>query len=169
VGAEHFLIAYSGKGITKNEGSDTVLFPTLYDRALPDSATSTWNRASWIPDAVVISLGGVDFDGLAAAPAGFATAYGALVDKIRTSYPAAYIFLTVWSQIKDDNVATRTAMLDTLQGVAASRGNKVLVYAFPTAKIDVDETGCQFHANAAHHAAMAAELVKQLHANVPGW
>jgi hypothetical protein len=59
-------------------------------------------------------------------------------------------------------------MLSTLQSIASARDAKVLVYAFPTASV-LDETGCQYHGNVAHHAAMAAELVKKIKATIPGW
>lgn len=172
LGAEYFMIAYSGKGITKNEfAGDTLYYPTLYERTLPDDATSVWNRASWIPDAVVISIGGADFDGRATEPPGFSAGYGGLVDKIRASYPNAYILMTVWSQIKDDNVATRTAMTSSLTAIKNARpaDAKLSVYVFPTANVDVDETGCQFHGNVTHHQNMAAALVAKLKATIPGW
>jgi hypothetical protein len=168
--AEQYLIAYSGKGLTKNNSpADPLLFPTLYDRALPDSAGSAWGFA-WKPDAVVISLGGVDFDGLIAEPAGFSAAYGGLVDKIRASYPNAWIFLTVWSQIKDDTIPTRTAIRNSLQGIVAARAAdlKLSVFQFPTANVGTDETGCQYHANETHSANMAALLSAEIKTKL-GW
>lgn len=170
LGADEHLIAYSGKGLTKNgDPGDTLLFQMLYDRALPDSEGSVYGFA-WKPDAVVISLGGVDFDGLVTAPAGFAAGYGSLVDKARLHYPNAWIFLTVWSQIKDDNIPTRTAMKNSLQGIVNARGGdaKLSVFLFPKANGGADETGCQQHGNEAHHAAMAGLLTTELK-NKLGW
>jgi hypothetical protein len=170
--AEPYFIAYSGKGLTKNgDPADTLLFPTLYDRALPDSDTSVWGFA-WKPDAVVISLGGVDFDGLVAEPAGFSASYGGLVDKIRSHYPSAWIFLTVWSQIKDDTIPTRTAMHNSLQGIIDARAadTKLAYFQFPEAMAgdgpDGDETGCEYHGNEAHHAAMSSLLAAAIKAKL---
>ena len=74
--AEMVLSAYSGKGLTIDEDTaDTEYYELLYPRALPDDSASTWTFQTDIPDAVVMSLGGVDMDGLAAAPAGFQSAY----------------------------------------------------------------------------------------------
>lgn len=168
--AENHLIAYSGKGLTKNgDPGDPLLFPELYDRALPDSMASAYGFA-WKPDAVVISLGGVDFDGLVAAPAGFVTNYGVLVDKIRSHYPNAWIFMTVWSQIKDDNILTRTAMKNALQDVINARAadTKLARFEFPEASSGADESGCQQHGNEAHHAAMGALLATQIKTTL-GW
>lgn len=173
LGAEHFLIAYSGKGLTKNEfAGDTLYFPTLYDRVLPDTAGSVYGFA-WKPDAVVISLGGTDFGGLTAEPAGFSAAYGGLVDKIRAHYPTAWIFLTVWSQIKEDsgNAATlpRAGMRAALQGIIAAKGDaRISYFQFPEANGGLDETGCQYHGNETHHANMAALLTTELK-NKLGW
>jgi Carbohydrate esterase 2 N-terminal len=178
--AEQYLIAYSGKGLTKNnDPGDTLLFSMLYDRALPDRAASAWGFG-WIPDAVVVSLGGVDFDdapvvgGFGMEPAGFTAAYGALVDKIRLKYPAAWIFLTVWSQIKDQaDPKIRTPMRTVLQNVIAARADaKISFFQFPEAVggdgAGSDETGCEYHGTEAHHAAMAALLVTELKAKL-GW
>ena len=178
VAAEVHLTAYSGKGIAKNnDPMDTLTMPTLFDRALPDPGNGTaWNHASWVPDAIVISLGGVDYgDGVALAPADFQTKYAAFVAKLRTVYGnAPYIVLTVWSQIKNNggNNELRTPVTAALDGVVATRAGlgdtKVSRFSFPEADPSV-ETGCYSHANDAHHQAMAALLVTQLKATVPGW
>lgn len=168
--AEQYIIAYSGKGLTKNESmGDPLYFPQLYNRALPDNAGSSWGFG-WKPDAVVLSLGGADFDGLTAEPNGFSAAYGGLVDNIRGHYPNAWIFLTVWSQIKDDNLPTRTAMRTSLQGIinARSADVKLSYFQFPEANVNTDETGCQYHGNEAHHVAMAALLTTELKSKL-GW
>jgi hypothetical protein len=177
VSAEIHVTAYSGKGISKNGTvGDTLTMPIMFDRALPDPGDGTpWNHAKWVPDAIVISLGGVDYgDGLAAAPADFQTKYAAFVAKLRTVYGnAPYIVLTVWSQIKTSGVEDlRTPVTAALDGVVATRAGlgdtKVSRFSFPEADPAV-ETGCYFHANDAHHQAMAALLVAQLKATIPGW
>ena len=170
--AEHFLIAVSGKGLTKNEyAPDMLYFPELYDRTLQDSPASVYGFA-WKPDAVVISLGGTDFGGLSPEPPGFSAAYGALVDKIRGHYPSAWIFLTVWSQIKDDNPPNfpRTGMKNAFQGIIAARNadTKLSYFQFPEANGPVDEVACQYHGTEAHHVNMAAALTTELK-NKLGW
>jgi hypothetical protein len=176
-GAEYFLTSYSGKGLTKNaSAADALLYPTLYPRTLPDDPATTWSFASWVPDAVVISLGGVDLNEQSTQPPpGFTAAYGALLDTVRANYPQAYVFLTIWSQIKDyasapNDVVTRTVMKTALQGILDGRGDaKMSMYVFTQANVDTDETGCQYHANEAHHAAMAAELVSAMKTKIAGW
>ncbi len=178
VNAELHLTAYSGKGISKNgTAGDTLTMPILFDRALPDPGNGTvWNHASWVPEAIVVSLGGVDYgEGVVLAPSDFQTKYAAFVAKLRTVYGnAPYIVLTVWSQIKDNggNDQLRTPVTLALDGVVATRAGlgdtKVSRFSFPEADPMV-EKGCYFHANAAHHQAMAALLVTELKAKIAGW
>ncbi len=169
VSADMMLLAYSGKGITKNEdGTTTDVFGDLYARTLPDSSLS-WSFASFTPDVVVISLGGADLGATNVLPAGFTTAYGALVDTIRGHYPNAHVFMTIWSQIKAYNGA-RQAMEAGLQSVLSAHASdtKLYLYEFPEANHDTDETGCEYHANEAHHQAMGALLAAQIKAKT-GW
>lgn len=176
--AELHVTAYSGKGIARNTTpEDTATMPAVFGRALPDPGTgTTWNTASWVPDVVVISLGGVDFDGgVSTAPADFQSAYAAFVASIRTSYgPTSRIVLTVWSQLKDGggDLNVRSAVSNAIDGVVASRAaagdDKVTKYVFPEANANFDETGCYAHANAAHHQAMANLLVPYLK-TLTGW
>ena len=75
----------------------------------------------------------------------------------------------MWSQIKDDNIPTRTAMKNTLTGIIAAKADaKISYFQFPEAMVDVDETGCQYHGNEAHHAAMSALLVNEIKSKL-GW
>jgi lysophospholipase L1-like esterase len=99
LGAELSVLGYSGKGIARNEDGQVLdLFPAIYPRALPDVGASLWNFASFVPDVVVVSLGGSDYSGdpNGTFPANFAAKYADLVANIRTHYGAApYVFLTV--------------------------------------------------------------------------
>jgi hypothetical protein len=168
--AEMMLTAYSGKGILVNElPSDTDVFPKLWPRTLPEDAASSWSF-SVLPDAVVVALGGVDMEGHAAAPPGFAAAYDAFVGTLRSHYPNAYLWLTVWSQVKDAPVATRTALTNVLTNIVSTRSAagdaRVFVYVFPEARFDIDETGCEAHANAAHEKAMAMLMADEVRARM---
>ena len=138
----------------------------------PELKSSAWSFAEDVPDAVVVSLGGADLDGLGVAPAGFQAAYDGLIGTVRAHYPNAYIWMLVWSEIKDQPVTMRSALLGALNGILTSRKNagdsRLYVYVFPQADVNVDETGCEYHANAAHEAAMSGLLVMELSARL-GW
>lgn len=170
VGAELNLMAYSGKGIARNEGGGVAdLFPSVYARTLPDVA-GAWNFASFVPDVVVVSLGGADYSGdpNGTFPGTFTTAYAQLVADIRARYGAApYVFLTVWSQHKGYN-NVRQVIGGAIDAVIAGRaGEKNYKFVFPEAP-GAAETGCQYHANDQHHTDMAALLVQEIK-DKTGW
>jgi lysophospholipase L1-like esterase len=171
VGAELHLAAYSGKGIARNEDGQTAdTFGVVYARTLPDVA-GAWNFASYVPDVVVVSLGGADYSGDPGGtfPANFTTAYAQLVADIRARYGAGpQVILTVWSQHKAYNNVRQTIGA-AIDAVIAGRpaGEKTSKYVFPEAP-PADETGCQYHANEAHHLAMAALLTAEIKAKT-GW
>jgi hypothetical protein len=171
--ADMVLSAYSGKGFTVDEDpTDTAYYETLYPRAIPDSSSSVWTFQTEIPDAVVMSLGGVDMDGQSTAPPGFQAAYDSFVGTVRGHYPHAAIWLTVWSQVKDDVIPTRTAMTTALQAIVSARNaagdSNVFLYVFPESDEATDETGCEYHANAPFQAAMAALMVTEMKTRL-GW
>lgn len=169
--AEHHLIAFSGKGVARNnDGSVASTMSSLWTRTLPESAGSNWPFASWTPDVVVVSLGGADYvTGGNAGPANFQAAYASFVADIRARYGATpYVFLVVWSQLKDYN-GVRAVVRTAIDNVVAGRpaGERTYRFQLPEAAEAV-ETGCYYHANDAHHQAMAALLTTEIKAKT-GW
>jgi hypothetical protein len=172
LGADLMLSAYSGKGIQVNETpTDPDVYPKIWPRTLPENATSTWDFSK-VPDAVVISLGGVDMDGLSSPPSGFQAAYDDFVGKVRAHYPNAYIWLLVWSQVKDTPNGTRTAYEGVVNAIASGRkgggDSRIFTFVLPESSYDTDDTGCESHANAAHEKAMAALMVSEIKTRT-GW
>ena len=174
--AEHHLVAFSGKGVARNNDlSTTETMASLWTRTLPESPGSTWAFASWTPEVVVVSLGGADFKDPNEndqnlekfAPADLGAKYTLLAADIRARYPNAHVFLTIWSQLKDYDLVRpkMTAVVDAT--LAARQDPKLYKVVLPEAAEAV-ETGCFFHANDAHHKAMAALLVTQIRAKT-GW
>ncbi|MBX3216085.1 MAG: hypothetical protein KF850_28855 [Labilithrix sp.] len=161
--AEHHLIAASAKGVVRNDDGTNVFMPALSARTLTNDAASSWDFSSWTPDVVVLSLGGTDLAGGATPPAGFQAGYDGLVGSIRTRHPNAHIYMTVWSQIKG---VTRTALVSVLDAIKAARAGdtKLHVFSFTEATYPIDETGCYYHANDAHHQEAAPELVTAIRA-----
>lgn len=52
--------------------------------------------------------------------------------------------------------------------IAAKADPKISYFQFPEAMVEVDETGCQYHGNEAHHASMATLLTAEIKAKL-GW
>jgi hypothetical protein len=171
--AEHHLVGVSGKGVARNEnGGTTELFGDLYGRTLPQVPSLAWSFASFVPDVVVVSVGGADFadvgGGNVGLPGNFGAKYAALVADVRAKYGAGpHVFLTVWSQIKTYNNA-RQLLTNALDAIA-NPSAKVYRFSFSESPdVDANETGCQYHANAAHAQAMAGELAAEIKSKT-GW
>jgi hypothetical protein len=170
--AEGYVLAYSGKGIVLNEDGDTPdKYPDIYGRTLPEVTASAWDFSSWMPDVVVVSLGGTDISG-DTAPAGFQADYDAFITQIRGRYPNAHIYMTVWSQIKDLGVGQnlRTALTTVLDAIKSAHAAdaKLHVFSFKESTYPQDETGCDEHANDAHATETAAEIAGAIKADL-GW
>ncbi len=170
--AEHHLIAFSGKGVARNnDGSAANTMASLWTRTLPEAVPpSNWVFGSWTPDVIVVSLGGADYvTGANSGPANFQVAYASFVADLRAKYGASpYVFLLVWSQLKDYNgvrAVVRTAIDEVVAGRPA--GERTYRFQLPEAAPAV-ETGCYYHANDAHHQAMAALLTTEIKAKT-GW
>lgn len=66
--------------------------------------------------------------------------------------------------------ARRTADTDVTAAIdgAIAGDAKASRFSLPQADLDTDETGCQYHANAAHHRAMATLLAAEIKTKM-GW
>jgi lysophospholipase L1-like esterase len=98
--ADYQINGYSGRGMVRNYngGSPDVTYRTFYDRALLNVSGDVWqNPGTWRPQLVVVNLGTNDFstpvnpgepwtpESLAA---GYRSAYGDFIQKLRTRYGA---------------------------------------------------------------------------------
>lgn len=162
--AEHFAIAYSGKGAYKNYGGATMdLMPELYNRSLADAPGSTWNFSAWTPDVVVVNLGTNDFSqGDPGQP--FADAYLALVKTVRGHYPSAYIFCLLGPMLSDDYPAgvmaltkARGYITSAVDSMHSSGDAKVGFVEFPPQDA-ANGLGCDYHPSLKTHQLMADKL-----------
>lgn len=162
--AEHFAIAYSGKGAFKNYGGSTMdVMPELYNRSLADVPGSAWNFSAWTPDVVVINLGTNDFyKDDPGQP--FADAYLALVKTVRGHYPGAYIFCVLGSMLSDDYPPGVTALTKArgyitavVESVKSSGDVKVAFLEFPIQDA-ANGLGCDYHPSLKTHQLMADKL-----------
>jgi lysophospholipase L1-like esterase len=105
--ADYQINGYSGLGMVRNvNGSQPdVTYRTFYDRALQNVSGDVWqNQVTWRPQVVVVNLGTNDFstainpgepwtpDSLAA---GYRSAYGDFLQKLRTRYGAGTAIVAV--------------------------------------------------------------------------
>lgn len=181
LGAETHGIVYSGKGIAKNIWHpDKETMPMIYTRATPIDPASTWDFAKFIPDVVVIMMGGNDFaigqpvDEGPATLDEFKAAYKAFVASLRQHYPSAHIFLVTSPSVSDAEPAGRSSRTNVLAGIdavvsASSAAGDAKVHSFvPVVATPSELTACDGHGNPAFHQRLANELEAIIRAKT-GW
>ncbi|KAF1969236.1 hypothetical protein BU23DRAFT_513576, partial [Bimuria novae-zelandiae CBS 107.79] len=175
--ADYDTVAWSGIGLVRNtvgsSPSDPVM-PTRWTRYGPNDADNSYAfPESEIPDTVVIALGTNDFsnDGSRADldMGNFTSAAVAFIRTIQTHYPDAQYFLLQSPMLSDGYPQGKTqwsSQKDAFNGaISQLNSTKVHFIGWQTQGSDV---GCDYHPNAATHAAqapiVAAAIAKEL-----GW
>lgn len=171
LGADYSVVAWSGKGLTRNIGDDdAIIMPILYTRYGANDADDSYTfPADSAPDAIVINLGTNDFNYLNTRDPIDATAFTAgmvgFVQSIQTHYPDANYFLMTSPMLSDGYPTTEDAQHTTLSNAVKAAitelGGKVQLVDWPTQGSDV---GCDYHPNAATNAAEATVLAAAIKA-----
>ena len=167
LGAELYTEAWSGIGMMRNNDGGTMnTMPQLYPRTLPDSASSAWSFATYVPDAVLINLGSNDF-AQGDPGAAFQSTYTDFVKMLRGHYPAARFFLAVGPMLGGQQYQQALAYLKAVVAARATAGDKNLaVLEFGTQDIANDGVGCDYHPNLKTHHKMADKMVSALKADL---
>jgi lysophospholipase L1-like esterase len=171
LGADYSVVAWSGKGLTRNYwggvADDAVLMPDLYSRYGANDADNSYTfPTSWNPSAIVINLGTNDFSYVGTPPRSplnatvFANAMTKFVQSIQQHYPNAWYFLMTSPMLSDGyptaEDAQKTTQTNALKTVIAQlNSTKIQLVDWPTQGSDV---GCDYHPNAATHAAEGVVL-----------
>jgi len=176
--AEVRLIAWSGKGVFSNRGSDTdtAPMPELWQRTLPTRQEFPWAwlLSGWSPDAVVIELGTNDFAPENKDRSPFVTAYAALIARVREVYPKAAIFCALGPLFSDDwppNEHTRSTARDGIRAAMArltDHGVERVFFLEHAPETEAEGWGCDWHPNRVTHERMAGELFDSFAKNL-GW
>lgn len=170
--ADEVGVAYQGKGLTKNyQRSNSLLFPELYGRALPDDALSAWAPSRLVPDAIFVMVGANDFLQERAQVfdppdlAAFEAAYEALLARARANAPQAHIFALVGPTQTDatparygartDQTSAVTTAVEARQRAGDARVHYVALEPEPATEL----AGCDYHPSQAVHDRAAAELI----------
>jgi lysophospholipase L1-like esterase len=169
--AEVYGTAYSGKGIVKNiwrPDKDTM--PVIFPRALPTDPQSTWDFSTYVPNVVVIMIGGNDFaigqptDDGPANLAEFADGYHAFVATIRQKYPDGHLFLVTSPSVTDTQPPERRARSNVSAGIAEvvarrTKAGDTRVFAVaPPIAAPSELTGCEGHGSPELHQRIADDL-----------
>lgn len=189
--ADYSLIAWSGKGLTRNYVTLTPdtspIMPELWTRygALDADNSYTFPTAA-IPQAVVINLGTNDYSYVTTDASGntvdgrpplnnvtYEQAYVKFVQTVQSHYPQANFFLCS-SPLLSDTYPTAADMQHTSQAnaikaaIAQLNSTKVHFVDFPPQPGTEDTIGCDYHPGPAEHQAMAAILIPAIK-SVLGW
>jgi len=167
LGAELSTIAWSGKGVVYNYGTNVdEPLPALHRRALPRDPTSLLDL-SWQPDVVVINLGTNDFSTGGDPPeALFVDAYIALLQALRADYPGALILGTLAPKLfGDDQTRAETYIQSAIAARVAAGDARVKQVDISTPSTGF---GCDYHPSLATHQAMSERLISVLKQEL-GW
>lgn len=175
---------YSGKGFVKNiYRPDGETMPLIFGRGEPIDPSSPWDFAKFVPDVVVVMMGGNDFaegqpdetnGGGPATPAEFTAGVGDFVATLRTKYPQAHIYLAVSPSVSDAQPAgrdSRTNIKDAFTTVANARaamGDTKVHEVEPPIAQESELTGCNGHGNPGYHDRLANDLAAVIKGHT-GW
>ena len=167
LGADLVTVAWSGKGVIYNYGDDKQdPLPSLYDRAIPTDAGSTWDF-SWQPDVVVINLGTNDFStGGDPSDAEFTGAYQKFLAHLRDKYPAARIVALIPTLLSGADLTAAKTYIEKAVALRKTAGDakvSAVVLSFTQ-----DGWGCDWHPSLKTHASMGAALGGELK-KLMGW
>ena len=181
LGADVNGTVYSGKGIFKNIWHpDKETMPMLFSRALPIDPNSTWDLSAYVPDVVIVMIGGNDFavgqpvDEGPATLAQFSDAYDAFVVNIRKNYPVAHVFLVTSPSVSDampEGRNSRTNVMAGIDAVVARRtgaGDAKVYAVIPPVAQPSELTGCDGHGSPEFHQRVADDLAPIVRAKT-GW
>lgn len=155
--AQYLAVCRSGIGIIQGYGgSKGFTMPRFYDEVTLDTL-KRWNFNSYIPDAVVIVLGGNDLS-VKLDTAAFVKAYVRFVQRIRIYYPESQIVCVAGPADEGQKFSTWKSMIHS--AVNESCKTDSLVHYFEFSPFSMH--GSDYHPNIAEHEQMATELTKFL-------
>jgi hypothetical protein len=172
---------YSGKGLVRNIfRPDPDTMPIVYPRANPVDQSSLFDFTKFVPDVIVIMLGGNDFaigqgfdNGPTPLPE-FTQAASDFVATLRSHAPLAHVFLALSPSVSDDNPPgnqSRTNVKTAFDAVAvqkAAAGDKRVYSVAPPAAVPSELTACNGHGTPAFHDRVAQQLAVMIRAKT-GW
>jgi len=162
--ADASCIAWSGKLMyPKNTIGE------LYDRTLPTNANSQWDFSKSAPDVVVITLGTNDWNRKGMTDtAAWVKGYGEFIDRVRTHYPKAVLYLAKSPMLNGKGYETVAKCLDEVIANRAAAGDtQVHLLDFKTQDAK-DGIGSDWHPSVKTHEKMAKVMTDAIAKDL-GW
>lgn len=162
---------YSGKGLVRNiYRPDPDTMQIVYPRANPVDRSSRFDFTTFVPDVVVIMIGGNDFaigqgydNGPTPLPE-FTQATHDLVATVRSHAPLAHVFLALSPSVSDQfppGNQSRTnvkAAFDSVAAQSVAAGDMRVYSVAPPAAVPSELTACNGHGTPAYHDRVARQL-----------
>jgi lysophospholipase L1-like esterase len=180
-GADLDGTVYSGKGMVRNIfRSDPDTMPIIYPRANPVIAGSVFDFTQFVPDVIVVMLGGndfaigQDFDNGPTPVGEFTQAMHDFVATLRSHAPLALVLLALSPSVSDDNPPghqSRTSVKQAFDAVAAqsvAAGDKRVYSVAPPVAVPSELTACNGHGTPAYHDRVAQQLAVVIREKI-GW
>jgi lysophospholipase L1-like esterase len=181
--ADVHSISYSGKGIVQNRdmvNDNYKVLPVLWSWTLPvDRDQTDWKPATWVPQAVVMTIGGNDFFTQILPEATFNAALVKFIKQVQAAYPGVHVFVGVSPMLRDDNFTgdpaepgtwtlagdrRRTAGVKYAKDAVASLADARVHYLDLPYDDGSRRFGCDMHMSPATHKFMATPIVAALKA-----
>lgn len=172
---------FSGKGFYYNIWRpDLETIGVLYPRSNPEDPTSVFDLTKFIPDVVVVSIGGNDYnigqpEDFGAAPlAGFTQKADEMTTMLRQNYPQAHIFLMAYAVLTDEyppGRGRRTNVVTALTTVTQQHnaaGDSRVYYVAPSEAVETELTACDGHGGPEYHERIAVYMAEEI-AKRTGW
>jgi lysophospholipase L1-like esterase len=161
--AEYFCIAWSGR----------LMWPKftmgeIYDRTIATDPESVWDFSRWVPQAVVIALGGNDFRNRIPDENGWTVGYEAFIARVRRNYPAALIYCAPSPMLPADKDVALRADLHRIVQAENEKGDAQVKYLDFAPQKASDGYGADFHPSLKTHRIMASALSAALNKDL-GW
>jgi hypothetical protein len=181
LGAELLGTVFSGKGFYFNAWRpDTETMDVLYPRSNPEDATSMFDYGTLIPDVVIVSIGGNDYnlgqptDTGPAPLEGFTAKARAFTKLLRGAYPRAHLFLVAYAMLSDDEPPgrlKRTSVVTAYQTVTnehVAAGDARVYFLAPPIAAGAELSACDGHGGPAYHERIATFMASAIAART-GW
>jgi len=181
LGAELEGTVFSGKGFYFNAWRpDTETIDLLYPRANPEDPTSAFDYATLVPDVVIVSIGGNDYnlgqpEDTGPAPLdGFTAKARAFTSLLRGAYPRAHLFLVAYAMLSDDDPPGRlkrtnvVTAFQTVTGEHNAAGDARVYFLAPPIANGAELSACDGHGGPEYHERIATFMAAEVSART-GW
>lgn len=181
--ADVMLTGYSGKGLFQNRDpvNDAVLtLPVLWTMtsgdnfAQPkDQKAASWEPSAFVPDAVVVIVGGNDFAARVPSASAYNTVAVKFLRTLRSAYPNAWIFVAISPMLEAPDPSKNTQSVSEIgiqyaQAMVASVADPKVSYLRLTLDDGSRGVGCDYHMNVATHRVTAQAMASAIAAKL-GW